>query len=140
VVHVMKPAQRWPCATVTHHFASATRELFARGSGRNALFSKNHRAFLHGYSGAVAARMHFAFDFRSARIDSVQPVSLQSRNPRSRIRAPSMRGLDGHSANRRSYSMIIELGKVTQKTQGTDFGLKVDSNVGVKLQRYNTAF
>jgi hypothetical protein len=36
--------------------------------------------------------------------------------------------------------MIIELGKVAEKTKGTDFGLKVDSNVGAKIQRYNTAF
>ena len=36
--------------------------------------------------------------------------------------------------------MIIELGKVTVKTQGTDIGLKLDSNVGVKTQRYNIAF
>lgn len=36
--------------------------------------------------------------------------------------------------------MIIELGKVTEKTKGTDFGLKVDSNVSPKIQRYNTTF
>lgn len=37
-------------------------------------------------------------------------------------------------------TMIIELGKVTENTKGIDFGLKVDSNVGAKVQRYNTAF
>jgi hypothetical protein len=36
--------------------------------------------------------------------------------------------------------MIIELGKVTKHTKGTDFGLKLDSNVGAKIQRYNIAF
>lgn len=33
--------------------------------------------------------------------------------------------------------MIIKLGKVKVTTQGTDIGLKLDSNVGAKLQRYN---
>lgn len=36
--------------------------------------------------------------------------------------------------------MIIELGKVIEKTKGTDFGLKLDNNAGAKIQRYNTAF
>ena len=36
--------------------------------------------------------------------------------------------------------MIIELGKVTVETKGTDVGLKLDNNVGVKVQRYNLAF
>ena len=36
--------------------------------------------------------------------------------------------------------MIIELGKITVATQGTDIGLKLDNNVGVKVQRYNLAF
>lgn len=36
--------------------------------------------------------------------------------------------------------MIIELGKVAVKTQGTDIGLKLDSNVGVKVQRYSISF
>ena len=36
--------------------------------------------------------------------------------------------------------MIIELGKVAEKTQGTDIGLKLDSNVGAKTQRYNIFF
>ena len=36
--------------------------------------------------------------------------------------------------------MIIELGKVAEKTQGTDIGLKLDNNVGAKVQRYNVAF
>jgi hypothetical protein len=36
--------------------------------------------------------------------------------------------------------MIIELGKVAVKTKGTDIGLKLDNNVGVKVHRYNLAF
>jgi hypothetical protein len=36
--------------------------------------------------------------------------------------------------------MIIELGKVAVKTKGTDIGLKLDSNVGAKIQRYSVAF
>jgi len=36
--------------------------------------------------------------------------------------------------------MIIQLGKVTEKTRGTDVGLKIDSNVGAKIQRYNIFF
>ena len=36
--------------------------------------------------------------------------------------------------------MIIELGKVAEKTKGTDFGLKVDSNVSPKIHRYNSSF
>lgn len=36
--------------------------------------------------------------------------------------------------------MIIALGKVAVKTKGTDVGLKLDNNVGVKMQRYNLAF
>jgi hypothetical protein len=36
--------------------------------------------------------------------------------------------------------MIIELGRVAAKTKGTDIGLKLDSNSGIKVQRYNLAF
>ena len=36
--------------------------------------------------------------------------------------------------------MIIALGKVTAKTKGTDIGLKLDSNVGPKIQRYSISF
>jgi hypothetical protein len=36
--------------------------------------------------------------------------------------------------------MIIELGKVAEKTKGTDVGLKIDSNVGAKIQRYSVFF
>jgi len=36
--------------------------------------------------------------------------------------------------------MIIQLGKVAEKTRGTDVGLKIDSNVGAKIQRYNIFF
>jgi hypothetical protein len=36
--------------------------------------------------------------------------------------------------------MIIELGRITERTRGIDFGLKVDSNVGAKIQRYNITF
>jgi hypothetical protein len=36
--------------------------------------------------------------------------------------------------------MIIELGKVAEKTKGTDFGLKVDSNTGAKINRYSASF
>jgi hypothetical protein len=36
--------------------------------------------------------------------------------------------------------MIIELGKVAEKTKGTDLGLKLDNNVGAKIQRYNIVF
>lgn len=36
--------------------------------------------------------------------------------------------------------MIIELGKVAVITMGTDVGLKVDNNVGPKVQRYNVLF
>jgi hypothetical protein len=36
--------------------------------------------------------------------------------------------------------MIIELGKVAVKTRGTDVGLKLDSNVGAKIQRYSISF
>ena len=47
---------------------------------------------------------------------------------------------DHCTGNRWSYPMIIELGKITAKTRGTDIGLKIDSNVGVKIQRYNIVF
>jgi hypothetical protein len=72
-------------------------------------------------------------------IDAVQAVALQMRNPRRRIRAPSWGvkitpGLEG------AFPMIIELGKVAVKTKGTDIGLKLDSNVGAKIQRYSVAF
>lgn len=36
--------------------------------------------------------------------------------------------------------MIIELGTVVAKTKGTDIGLKLDSNVGAKVQRYNVFY
>ena len=36
--------------------------------------------------------------------------------------------------------MIIELGKVALKTRGTDIGLKLDNNVGAKIQRYNVFY
>jgi hypothetical protein len=36
--------------------------------------------------------------------------------------------------------MIIELGKVVAKTKGTDIGLKLDSNVGAKIQRYSVFY
>jgi hypothetical protein len=36
--------------------------------------------------------------------------------------------------------MIIELGKVAVKTKGTDIGLKLDNNVGAKVQRYNVFY
>lgn len=36
--------------------------------------------------------------------------------------------------------MIIELGKVVARTKGTDIGLKLDSNIGAKIQRYSVAY
>jgi len=36
--------------------------------------------------------------------------------------------------------MIIELGNVVAKTKGTDIGLKLDSNVGAKIQRYSIIY
>jgi hypothetical protein len=36
--------------------------------------------------------------------------------------------------------MIIELGKIAVVTQGTDIGLKLDNNVGAKVQRYNVFY
>jgi hypothetical protein len=70
----------------------------------------------------------------SGSVAIARPAEQDSNAPRARLwKMPRIR---------RSYpmTMIIELGKVTENTKGIDFGLKVDSNVGAKVQRYNTAF
>lgn len=58
----------------------------------------------------------------------------------SRIRAPCRRPQESHTRLEGATAMIIELGKVAEKTKGTDVGLKLDSNVGAKVHRYNTFY
>jgi hypothetical protein len=69
----------------------------------------------------------------------VQAVALQSWNLRGQDACALQAPWKSHAIGR-SYPMVIELGKVAAKTKGMDVGLKLDNNVGAKVQRYSILF
>ena len=138
VVHAVGLQRDRQFRVVAH---AARCELLLRLIRRNALFYMNRIGLLRRCFLVMPDRVHLTLDLRARVLRCCAAGRVAIAEPTEQDSSPPRRGTrENYSGTRRSFPMIIELGKVVAKTKGTDIGLKLDSNVGAKIQRYSVFY